>query len=64
MPSRADRPAIADLRARLARLEGDGARPHEVLPFGIAPLDRKLPGGGLALGCLHDDAGGGNGAVD
>ena len=64
MPSRADSPAIADLRARIARLEGDGAHPHEVLPFGIAPLDRKLPGGGLALGCLHEVAGGGNGAVD
>lgn len=64
MPSRADSPAIAELRARIARLEGDGARPHEVLPFGIAPLDRKLPGGGLALGCLHEVAGGGNGAVD
>lgn len=64
MPRRADSPAIADLRARIARLEGDGARPHEVLPFGIAPLDRKLPGGGLALGCLHEVAGGGNGAVD
>jgi hypothetical protein len=27
-------------------------------------IDRRLPGGGLALGALHEVAGGGNGAVD
>jgi protein ImuA len=27
-------------------------------------MDRRLPGGGLGLGCLHEIAGGGNGAVD
>lgn len=64
MHERAISPAIAALRTRIAQLEGDGARPHEVLPFGIAPLDRKLAGGGLALGCLHEVAGGGNGVVD
>lgn len=64
MHERAISPAIMALRARIAQLEGDGARAREVLPFGIAPLDRKLPGGGLALGCLHEVAGGGNGAVD
>lgn len=57
-------PAIAALRVRIAQLEGDGARVREVLPFGVPSLDRKLPGGGLALGCLHEVAGGGNGAVD
>ncbi len=35
-----------------------------VLPFGIANIDSRLPGGGLALGALHEIAGGGNGAVD
>lgn len=64
MPERADSVSLADLRTRIARLEGDGARPHEMLPFGVPSLDRKLPGGGLALGCLHEVAGGGNGAVD
>jgi len=58
-------PAIPSLRARIARLEGGGGVPRrEVLPFGIPVLDRRLPGGGLALGCLHEVAGGGNGAVD
>ena len=35
-----------------------------VLPFGIKELDRYLPGGGLALGALHEVAGGGNGAIN
>lgn len=35
-----------------------------VLPFGIAEIDSRLPGGGLTLGALHEIAGGGNGAVD
>ena len=63
MHERALSPAIAALRARIAQRR-DGARPRAVLPFAIPPLDRKLPGGGLALGCLHEVAGGGNGAVD
>ncbi|GAB1361382.1 ImuA family protein [Rhodobacter sp.] len=57
-------PAIVALRARIARLEGDGVAARKVLPFGISSLDRRLPGGGLPLGCLHEVAGGGNGAVD
>lgn len=55
---------IQALRARIARLEGNGACAAGVLPFGVTPLDRKLPGGGLALGCLHEVAGGGNNAAD
>ena len=35
-----------------------------MLPFGIEEIDRHLPGGGLALGALHEVAGGGNGAID
>lgn len=57
-------PAIAALRARISQLEGEGARRRDVLPFGIPSLDSRVPGGGLALGCLHEVAGGGNGAVD
>jgi protein ImuA len=45
------------LRARLARMEegGPGARKH--LPLGIDALDQALPGGGLALGGLHEITG-------
>jgi protein ImuA len=35
-----------------------------VLPFGIKAIDQHLPEGGLALGALHEVAGGSNGAVD
>jgi protein ImuA len=35
-----------------------------VLPFGIATIDQHLPEGGLALGALHEVAGGGKGAID
>ncbi len=34
------------------------------MPFGLARLDAALPEGGLALGALHEVAGGGAGAVD
>ena len=64
MSTRPVNPAFLALRERIAQLEGDGARTREVLPFGVPTLDRRLPGGGLALGCLHEVAGGGNGAVD
>ncbi|MFC7706281.1 ImuA family protein [Plastorhodobacter daqingensis] len=64
MSSPATSPAIAALRARIAQLEGDGLLSREVLPFGLPALDSRLPGGGLALGCLHEVAGGGHGAVD
>jgi protein ImuA len=57
-------PVMADLRARIQRLESGGARKRAALPFGVAPIDRALPGGGLALGALHEVAGGGNGAID
>src|SRR5690606_29043580 len=64
MPDRAANPVIAQLQERIAHLEGGAARVREVLPFGLAQIDRRLPGGGLGLGCLHEIAGGGNGAVD
>ncbi|MER8808252.1 ImuA family protein [Mesorhizobium australicum] len=57
-------PAIETLRAQIERIEGKNRRARSVLPFGIADLDSRLPGGGLALGALHEVAGGGNGAVD
>lgn len=38
-------------------------REHAVLPFGVGSIDQRLPQGGLALGCLHEVAGGGEGAI-
>jgi protein ImuA len=58
------RPGIEELRARIRRLESAASRRRTVLPFGIKELDRHLPGGGLALGALHEVAGGGNGAIN
>src|SRR5258708_19378313 len=57
-------PAVLRLREQIQRLEGAplGARP--VLPFGVAAIDSRLPGGGLALGALHEVAGGGNARSD
>lgn len=49
-----DQRVIGELRARIGAIEGGGRRRCGVLPFGIAVLDRGLPGGGLALGALHE----------
>ena len=57
-------PIVEELRERIQRLEGAAARRRTVLPFGVKEIDRRLPGGGLALGALHEVAGGGNGAID
>lgn len=59
-----DGSALASLRAQIARIEGRSRRARSVLPFGIRAVDSRLPGGGLALGALHEVAGGGNGAID
>ncbi|MDO9461579.1 MAG: ImuA family protein [Alphaproteobacteria bacterium] len=64
MPNTTVNPLIVRLRARIERLEGGRAHGRAVLPFGVAPIDAALPGGGLALGALHEVAGGGNGAID
>jgi hypothetical protein len=58
------RPEIEALRERIRRLEGAAARRRLVLPFGIKEIDRYLPEGGLALGALHEVAGGGHGAIN
>jgi protein ImuA len=44
---------LADLRLRIAHLEGRSRRTGP-LPFGIAQIDDHLPGGGLARGVLHE----------
>ena len=56
--------AIEFLRAHVEKIDGPSRRARSVLPFGLAELDSRLPGGGLARGALHEVAGGGNGAID
>src|SRR3978361_1977066 len=56
--------AIEALRARIRAIEWSGRPSHGVLPFGLAVLDKAPPERGLALGGLHEVAGGGTGAVD
>lgn len=63
-PEGAGRGLVGALRAQVARIENAGARSLAVLPFGVAALDRGLPGGGLALGALHEISGGGAAAAD
>src|SRR5580700_7409721 len=64
MRTSAGLPIVEELRERIQHLEGAAARRRLVLPFGVKEIDRHLPGGGLALGALHEVAGGGNGAID
>ena len=47
---------VAQLRNSLYGLDTGRSR-HGALPFGLAPIDARLPGGGLALGALHEIAG-------
>jgi protein ImuA len=49
---------LSALRERIRAVEA-GEAPPRVLPFGAASLDAALPGGGLALGALHEVAGAG-----
>jgi protein ImuA len=57
-------PILTELRERIKRLEGGKAHGRPTLPFGLKTIDAVLPNGGLALGALHEVAGGGNGAID
>jgi hypothetical protein len=52
-------PIVEELRERIQRLEGAVTRRRTVLSFGVKEIDRRLPEGGLALGALHEVAGGG-----
>ena len=49
---------FAALRQEIGRLDGR-FRPHLNAPFGLPEVDYRLPGGGLALGALHDITEGG-----
>jgi protein ImuA len=45
---------IAELRRLLARTHSNGIYEGKTLPFGIDAIDAVLPGGGLALGAVHE----------
>jgi protein ImuA len=53
--------AIESLRDQVRRIEGRHRRAASALPFGVAAVDSRPPGAGLALGALHEI---GNGAID
>lgn len=50
---------LVALQDRIRRIERPGALRHGALPFQIEALDRALPGGGLALGAVHEILGAG-----
>ncbi|MBI1685186.1 damage-inducible protein [Caulobacter hibisci] len=57
-------PAALDaLRRQVRSLETVDQATRAVLPFGVAQIDGRLPGGGLQLGALHEVAGGADGAL-
>src|ERR1700761_9416345 len=57
-------PAQMDvLREQIRRIEAGSRVSRGFLPFGVPEIDDRLPNGGLALGALHEVAGGGNGAI-
>src|SRR5947208_3579008 len=52
-PEEVPRPGpLAALRERIRHIEQPAS--HGVLPFGVAAIDRALPGGGVALGAVHE----------
>jgi protein ImuA len=55
---------LSELRERIGGIERPTAAIHGVLPFGIAAIDRVLPGGGLARGALHEILGMGSDEED
>ncbi|MGA9869282.1 MAG: damage-inducible protein, partial [Acetobacteraceae bacterium] len=51
---------LQELRLRIARMERGTPNPRRrTLTLRVDAIDRTLPGGGLALGALHEVAGGG-----
>src|ERR1700732_5532484 len=60
----ATRTLLPELRERVRRIERSPAMAHGVLPFGVAAIDRVLPGGGLARGALHEILGAGGDEED
>src|SRR5258708_37779955 len=60
----ATRTLLPELREGVRRIERSPAMAHGVLPFGVAAIDRALPGGGLARGALHEILGAGGDEED
>src|SRR5208337_3381340 len=54
---------LAELRQQIARMERSVSRRLAAIPLGPA-IDAHLPAGGLALGALHEAAGGGADSED
>ena len=51
---------LDELRSRIARIEQRASgRRRTVIPLGVPAIDKMLPGGGLAIGALHEIAGDG-----
>jgi protein ImuA len=50
---------LAALKASIARIGQPARTAGGTLPLGVPAVDAHLPGGGLALGALHEVAGGG-----
>jgi protein ImuA len=57
---------VEELRQQIACIERGGERRtgDAVLPFGLAEIDQRLPGGGLPLGVLHEVSGVGSDEED
>src|SRR5262245_44674488 len=53
---------LPELRERIRQIEAPVR--HGVLPFGVAAIDRTLPGGGLAVGAVHEILGAGGDEED
>src|SRR5471030_1180798 len=51
-------PHLDALRARIQAL-ASGGQPARIMPFGCPSVDAALPGGGLAVGALHEIMGSG-----
>jgi protein ImuA len=45
--------ALSDLRHKIECLGTTGIE-RQILPFGVQAIDGVLPGGGLALGAVHE----------
>ena len=52
-------PTLDALRDQVRHIENPQMTRHGVLPFGVEAIDRALPGGGLALGAVHEILGAG-----
>ena len=65
MPAVVANPYLDTLRAQVRAIESCGSEERRAwLPFGVAAMDERLAGGGLACGALHEVAGAGPGLSD